>query len=293
MEILIVVAIIAVLVAVAIPIAMAQLEKTREAADLANARSAYMQVSTDALLGNATSSVTVKLKQKQSDWQSADPVNIGGIVHYKSQGDTDNWIGIPGAGGTCVVSYDDEIGVIFTWSGGASDIPGKPTAFTDFFGLLYRTGFWKNGEIKGNAQFEFDSRCPNSDYIKAILEELEKENNTLLQQDDCTWAYLGNGKEGNESKRYLFWTSLNTNEVGPGKNIPIIIQTGDGKFYVSESTTAKRTKENGYIAIADHLNQAGYKDILKNGTEYATLEEAYEAYMKALADKKYDDVRRP
>ena len=114
-----------------------------------------------------------------------------------------------------------------------------------------------------------------------------------MQQDDCTWAYLGNGKEGNESKRYLFWTSLNTNEVGPGKNIPIIIQTGDGKFYVSESTTAKRTKENGYIAIADHLNQAEYKDILNNGTEYATLEEAYEAYMKALADKKYDDVRRP
>lgn len=137
------------------------------------------------------------------------------------------------------------------------------------------------------------SRCPNSDYIEAILEELEKENNTLLQQGDCTWAYLGNGKEGNESKRYLFWTSLNTNEVGPGKNIPIIIQTGDGKFYVSESTTAKRTKDNGYIAIADHLSQAGYKDILKNGTEYATLEEAYEAYMKALADEKYDDVRRP
>ena len=62
MEILIVVAMIAVLVAVAIPIATAQLERTREAADLANARSAYMQVSTDALLGNATSSVTVKLK---------------------------------------------------------------------------------------------------------------------------------------------------------------------------------------------------------------------------------------
>ena len=103
-----------------------------------------------------------------------------------------------------------------------------------------------------------------------------------MQQGDCTWAYLGNGKEGNESKRYLFWTSLNTNEVGPGKNIPIIIQTGDGKFYVSESTIAKRTKDNGYIAIADHLNQADCKDILKNGTEYATLEEAYEArYGKA------------
>ena len=54
MEILIVVAIIAVLVAVAIPIATAQLERTREAADLANARSAYMQVSTVLPLSHKT-----------------------------------------------------------------------------------------------------------------------------------------------------------------------------------------------------------------------------------------------
>ena len=44
-ELLIVVAIIAVLVAVAIPIFGSQLEKSREAADLANVRSAYAQVS--------------------------------------------------------------------------------------------------------------------------------------------------------------------------------------------------------------------------------------------------------
>ena len=54
-----------------------------------------------------------------------------------------------------------------------------------------------------------------------------------------TWAYLGSEKK--ESDRYLFWTSVNTDEIGPGKEIPVIIVTGDGKFYISKSTTAKRT----------------------------------------------------
>ena len=51
MEMLIVIAIIAVLIAVAIPVFASQLEKAREATDLANVRSAYAQVSTEALLG--------------------------------------------------------------------------------------------------------------------------------------------------------------------------------------------------------------------------------------------------
>lgn len=90
MEMLIVIAIIAVLIVIAIPVFASQLEKSREAADLANVRSAYAQVSAEVLLGDPEVTVTVDLKQKQADWQSLDPVNIGGIVHYKKQGDTYN-----------------------------------------------------------------------------------------------------------------------------------------------------------------------------------------------------------
>ena len=79
MEMLIVIAIIAVLIAIAIPLFSSQLEKTREATDLTNVRSAYAQVSAEALLGNSEITVTVDLTQKQADWQSLDPVNIGGI----------------------------------------------------------------------------------------------------------------------------------------------------------------------------------------------------------------------
>ena len=115
-----------------------------------------------------------------------------------------------------------------------------------------------------------------------------------MQQENCTWAFLGNPYDGRESERYLFWTSLNTNEVGGGVKIPVIIQTGDGKYYVSETTTGGRTDGKGikYVAVSGHLyKNEEYEDILKAGKEYFTLKEAYDAYVKALADSKYNDVR--
>ena len=114
MEMLIVIAIVAVLISVAVPVLSSQLERSREAVDLANVRSAYAQVSTEALLGKTDVTVTVNLKQKQAGWQSVDPVNIGGIVHFKSGGNTDNWKGDAEPGGSCEVSYDETHGVVHT-----------------------------------------------------------------------------------------------------------------------------------------------------------------------------------
>lgn len=295
MEMLIVIAIVIVLIAIAIPVFLSQPEKSREAADLANVRSAYAQVSAEALLGNPEATVTVELKQKRADWQSVDPVNIGGIVHYKNQGDTHQWKGVAAPNGTCVVSYDEDYGIILTWSGKAEPTAPKypfNTRVTDFFPLLYNTDFWKNGSMENNANFEFDSRCPDSNYVPAIAEAIQQLDNSLLQQPDCTWAYLGNGKEGQAGNRYLFWTSLNTDKVGVGNQIPVIIQTGDGKYYVSETTTGQR-KDKTYVTISESLTARQYKQVLKNGEEFSSLEAAYDAYLKALEDPKYDSVRKP
>lgn len=301
MEMLIVIAIVAVLISVAVPVLSSQLERSREAVDLANVRSAYAQVSTEALLGNTGVPVTVKLKQKQAGWQSADPVNIGGIVHSKSNGNTDNWKGDAAPDGSCVVSYDETHGVVLTWSGTAA--PGNPsypfdTKHTEFFGeVLYKTEFWTRGDMNNNPNFEFDSRCPGSSYIPQIEAALESMNNSLLQQENCTWAFLGDGRDGYTADRYLFWTSLNTNEVGAGKQIPVLILTGDGKYYVSETTTGQRTDSEGkkYVAASEHLKTAdAFQEILnKSVNVYTTLEAAYDAYVVALADQKYDAVRAP
>ena len=282
MEMLIVIAMIAVLIIIAIPVFASQLEKAREAADLANVRSAYAQVSEEVMLGNPNTIVTVNLTQKEADWQSMDPVNIGGITHSKNQEDTDNWKGTAAPNGTCVVSYGEDHGIILTWSGHVPKYPFN-TGVTNFLQLLYDTDFWRNGSMENNSNFEFDSRCPDSIYVPAISKAIKKLDNSLLQQPDCTWAYLGDGRENQKANRYLFWTSLATNKVGVGKQIPVIIQTGDGKYYVSETTTGKR-KGKDYITVSESLGPRQYKEILKKGKEFSSLETAYDAYIKVLKD---------
>ncbi len=289
-ELLIVVAIISILASIGIPVFSNSLEKSRESVDIANVRAAYAEVMTSANLGEVATVKIVHLNQKKDGWQSMDPVNIGGIIHYKNQGDTDNWKGNPVAGGICEVSYNESCGAVFTWSSKTdSSVPEYPfdTGITaaQFFSLLYDTDFWKNDIFNKNPNFEFDSRCPDSKYIPSIEDQIKKQNNRLLQQPGCTWAYLGSGDGDKAANRYLFWTSLDTDKVGAGKKIPVLIQTGDGKYYVSETTTGKRTTNKGksYVAVSDHLyNSSQYEKVLDNGIQYNSLTEAYDAYLKAL-----------
>lgn len=93
-------------------------------------------------------------------------------------------------------------------------------------------------------------------------------------------------------KRYLFWTSLDINakgkEIAADTEIPILIQTGDRKYYVSKSKVASRNGK--YMAIADHLAPADYQNIIKAGEEYNNLSDAYAAYQDALNSEVYKDL---
>ena len=91
MEMLIVVAIIAVLVAIAIPVLSGTLEKSREAADAANLRAAYAECAIAVLDGTAGDGVKidettgdaskeVASTQKQTGWQNTTIENIGGLA---------------------------------------------------------------------------------------------------------------------------------------------------------------------------------------------------------------------
>ena len=104
LEMLIVVAIIAVLVAAAIPIFANQLEKSREAADLANVRSAYAVVLSNGMLGYEDPDdieKVVQLQQKQDGFQGFQDITIGDV----SDKDKARWIGNPEGNGTCTVRY--------------------------------------------------------------------------------------------------------------------------------------------------------------------------------------------
>ena len=290
-ELLIVVAIIAVLVAVAIPVFGSQLEKSREAADLANVRAAYAKVLTEANMGIYNEPVTVKLKQKQYDWQSADVITIGGISHLVKEGDTENWIGIPGANGECQISFDQKKGTKFVWSGDGTSASNSYDMSENFFKTLESSGCLDLDLINKNSNFEIDSKASFSTFVPKIEKVLGEQS--LLKNG--TWAFLGNGYSDKASERYLFWTSFDTNKVGAKKKIPILIQTGDGKYYVSNSTTAERKNKSGtvtYVAISDHLfNKSMYNKVIMagGGQVYSSLSEAYAAYEKELEKKEYKD----
>lgn len=134
-ELLIVVAIIGVLVAIAIPIFTGQLEKSREAVDLSDVRSAYAEVMMAAITGDTSAYYTKDgstiyksdknyyqiivnpLKQQKPGWDTPRPITIGGV----SSTDTTHWQGDPGAGGSCEITYwPDSDSVTFVWSDGTS-----------------------------------------------------------------------------------------------------------------------------------------------------------------------------
>ena len=112
-ELLIVVAIIAVLVAIAIPVFTTQLEKSREATDIANVRSAYAQVVAN-YITNADSaySMTVTPKQTQESWQGEQGVlmtQIDGVessIAFDAHTNASYTVKIETVSGTAVVTVE-------------------------------------------------------------------------------------------------------------------------------------------------------------------------------------------
>ncbi len=104
-ELLIVVAIIAVLVAISIPIFTAQLEKSREAVDAANIRAMYAELMSDVLTGDydtTANAYQVTLKQQTADWQNSDYVTSLG-----TEGTGMTLSGTPHKDGTATLTYSN------------------------------------------------------------------------------------------------------------------------------------------------------------------------------------------
>ena len=128
-ELLIVVAIIAVLVAISIPIFTTQLEKSREATDLANIRAACAEVMVSALdeeaavdgvevdEDNGIYSKEVALVQTQDGWQTdTTDLEICGIKYsQKSESKNSPWRGDPEGNGACTISYSETKGLMLNF----------------------------------------------------------------------------------------------------------------------------------------------------------------------------------
>lgn len=286
-ELIVVVSILAVLVGLLAPAYTKYIERSRESVDLANVRSAYDELMIEEATENQTTPKVVPLKQKIAGWQSMNTVSIGGISHTNGEADTEHWIGDPVKGGVCEVSLTEN-GVLFNWKGGSGNSTKKY-----FFDInedldepIRKSGVLEQLITDKNYYFEIDSRCPNSSMLPSVLSNIKE--NSLLKSG--TWAYLGSASD--KSKRYLFWTSVNTDAVGPNQKIPVIMSTADDRFYVSETTTAIRNN-NGYkyVTIAEHLTDSKHQQLINDGTKYNTLKDAYDAYAKLVTEGKYQNYK--
>lgn len=286
-ELVVVIAILAILVGLLAPAYTKYVERSRESADLSNVRTAYDELMIEASMENEITMKVIPLKQKKAGWQSMNTVSIGGISHTNGDPDTVHWKGDPvDGGGVCEVSLTEN-GILFDWKGGNGSSEKKYSfdINEDLEEPLRKSGVLDQLIEDKNKYFEIDSSCTNSTMLPKVVSNIK--DDSLLKNG--TWAYLGSAAD--KSKRYLFWTSVKTDAVGPNKKIPIIMSTGDGRFYVSETTTATRNNKGAtYVTIAEHLTDTKHQQIITNGKQYNSLKEAYEAYEKAIADN-YPDFK--
>lgn len=108
---LLIVVILGVLVAISVPIFTSQLEKSREAVDMANIRSAYAQVMTEAITdGLDHDSDAIKLKQKKDDWQNTAGKealhSIASKVIGKPAAEGKAWVEYRADSGQVILSYE-------------------------------------------------------------------------------------------------------------------------------------------------------------------------------------------
>ena len=198
-ELLIVVAIIGVLVGISIPVFRNQLEKSREAVDLANVRSAYAEVMAAANSEDTSSSLydafdqeyrkTVYLKQKIDGWQSdTSKLNIGGV----NSSDSSHWKGEVYAGGKCEVIYSIK----------NKDVTLKWDGYT-----VYPNYQWRiDQDSAGNKYLSKDNKSYNADKwpASAVPEFIEAKTGQYLTVDNITpekyptlsnWIQQGGGYE--------------------------------------------------------------------------------------------------
>ena len=312
-ELLIVVAIIAVLVAVSIPIFTSQLEKSRESTDLANARAAYAEVMSAAITedkdveyngekiyDSGVYSAKIDLKQKQNDWQSY-PVTIAGVTVTKEHPENDHWKGFPGPGGTCTVSYSDENGIIFNWNGGTASAGSTVQYNNDILSAFKSVVLGKNTTsfVVANSTYTKDDNTS----IKKINEELQNNGSSIK-----TWAILSTDRnsstkynqEGN--KNYLF-SEVDISDYDNwqhGDKIPAILQKEDGTIQVGMASLFKQTdgapEKPYYVISRDEAGRTNHSDnnfdmnsVIRNDDKkkkFDNLDDAYAYYKTLQVEKK-------
>lgn len=180
-ELLIVVAIIAVLVAIGIPIFTSQLEKSRETADAANIRAQYAQVMAEAITVDGNVNIDgkdfekINLRQKQPDWQTETiPNSLGNFSVIEGIPGTQAWVEYHADTETVYIKFEGES------QNGDSDSNGENNILIDSSSWDSTSG-WEVINVK------FENG-------KAILTPFSHKDSVLKQGGDGTIMLQANKK---------------------------------------------------------------------------------------------------
>ena len=180
-ELLIVVAIIAVLVAIGIPIFTSQLEKSREATDAANIRVQYAQVMAEAITVDGNVNIDgkdfekINLRQKQPDWQTETiPNSLGNFSVIEGSPGTQAWVEYHADTETVYIKFEGES------QNGDSDSNGENNILIDSSSWDSTSG-WEVINVK------FENG-------KAILTPFSHKDSVLKQGGDGTIMLQANKK---------------------------------------------------------------------------------------------------
>ncbi len=209
-ELLIVVAIVSVLVAIGIPIFTGQLEKSREATDIANIRAQYAEVIAEAILTGEDVNINgerigkIVLKQKQDDWNTSTiKESIDSIANVEGNPN------MPQAGGSAWVEYKDGKVTIHYSLGKNSN---AVTAFTSISKIPNKAlrDVFSSGTIVGGVYLQNDSNLTNylqekgiTDFTKMAMSSRGVGKNASEPQDEYASVYSELGISYNSSDRLI------------------------------------------------------------------------------------------
>ena len=283
-ELLIVVAIIAVLTAVSIPIFTNQLEKSREATDLANVRNAYSEVMMAALVEDTSSPLyqgglyqrTVPLKQARNGWSmNADKLVVGGI----SRSD-DHWKGKdPRAKGRCKVYYI-EGEVYLNWHGedhinlvSAQDFLTKDI-LRDIVGDQYKYNVINSNEPYGQ-----------NEGTKKFIDYAKKNGFDLSDYDARTWQIYVKEPGANSDfleEPAIYWSTVELTNNTVGYYVPVMgYRNGKYDVYRAKVETYNAGTANEYNSLQN--NFASVKNSGSSATfQFDNYEDAKVVYNQIL-----------
>ncbi|MDO4501464.1 MAG: prepilin-type N-terminal cleavage/methylation domain-containing protein, partial [Erysipelotrichaceae bacterium] len=186
-ELLIVVAIIAVLAGISIPVFSNQLEKSREATDFANVRAAYAEMKTflitkqkDAnshveikygIYGEPTYTIAVDLKQKKNGFDTnISEMKIGEIESV-------SWLREPDEQKSCLITADENGNITIDWGGIDYRSSAKSLLQNKFAKGEIEVGSGYYYDYKNNKLIHYGDLFTNPESFWTAIENIEYEVN--------------------------------------------------------------------------------------------------------------------